>query len=154
MATGLIDIMKRAALDANDNAQLCDLRFGTVVSTSPLKVQITNLFTIPSSALIVPQHLSDYTVSVSMNWDTTSVGNHSHEYSGNTNNTSGGTDMSAFESHSHSYSGTTQGAGSHNHFVSSDGSKTITIHNALKVGDKVALLRKQGGQSYFILDRI
>jgi hypothetical protein len=27
-------------------------------------------------------------------------------------------------------------------------------NGALKIGDKVALLRKQGGQSYFILDRI
>lgn len=32
--------------------------------------------------------------------------------------------------------------------------KTITIKNALKVGEKVALIRKTGGQSYFILDRL
>lgn len=35
-----------------------------------------------------------------------------------------------------------------------DVEKTITIKNALKVGDKVALIRKTGGQSYFILDRL
>ena len=52
------------------------------------------------------------------------------------------------------YSGNTNGAGSHSHKVVSSKDKTITIHNALKIGDKVALIRKTGGQSYFILDKI
>lgn len=124
MATGLIELMKRAAMDAIDNAQICDLRFGKVVSDTPLKVEVTNQFTIPESLLIVPQHLTDYTVSVDVSW--------------NTENTSGGSGDSSFASHKHNINGT----------------KTITIHNSLKVGDKVALMRKQGGQSYFILDRI
>lgn len=102
MSTGLLEIIKTASKDMMDNAQLCDLRYGKVVSTSPLKVQITTQLTIPSSLLIVPQHLTNYKVSATI-----------------------------------------------------DGViKTITIKNALKTGDKVALLRKQGGQSYFILDRI
>lgn len=104
MATGLIDIMKRASLDAMSNEQLCDLRYGQVVSESPLRVQISNQLTIPSSLLVVPEHLTNHSVSVSID-DVT-------------------------------------------------GTKTMTINGALKVGDKVALLRKQGGQSYFILDRI
>ena len=124
MSTGLIDIMKRAALDATDNAQMCDLRYGKVVSTSPLKVQVTNLFTIPEALLVVPQHLTNYSVNVTVDWST--------------ENKSGGSGESAFSSHNHKISGT----------------KTMTINNALKVGDKVALIRKQGGQSYFILDRI
>ena len=115
MATGLIDIVKRAALDAIHNEQMCDLRYGTVVSTNPLRVQITNLLTVPSSLLVVPEHLTDHKVSVTMNLETETS-----------------------EDHAHALSGT----------------KTITINNALKIGDKVALLRKQGGQSYFILDRI
>ena len=102
MSTGLIDIMKRASMDAMDNAQMCDLRYGSVVSTSPLKVQVTNLFTIPEVLLVVPKHLTDYEVTLSIG----------------------------------------------------DENRTTIVRNALKVGDKVALLRKQGGQSYFILDRI
>lgn len=102
MSSGLIEIMKRASIDAINNIQMCDLRYGTVASTSPLKIKVTNQFTIPSSLLVVPEHLTDHTVSVDLDNDT----------------------------------------------------KTMTIHGALKVGDKVALLRKQGGQSYFILDRI
>ena len=114
MASGLIDIMKRAALDAMDSNQMCDLRVGTVSSVNPLKVQVTNQFTIPESLLIVPQHLTDYTVNVTVNWSTEGT-DHSHGVTGN---------------------------------------KSMTVHSALKVGDKVALIRKTGGQSYFILDRI
>ena len=124
MSSGLVEVMKKASMDAMDNAQMCDLRFGTVVSTSPLKVQITNQFTLPSSLLIVPQHLTNYSVAVAVNW--------------NTEDTSGGSGEDSFASHNHGVAGT----------------KTMAIYNALKVGDKVALLRKTGGQSYFILDRI
>lgn len=130
MATGLIDVMKRASLDAVENAKMCDLRYGTVVSVSPLKVQVTTQFTIPSSLLIIPQHLTDYSVEVSVDWSTVSVDNHTHTM---------GLDS-------------TSANGEHSHGVT--GKKKMTIHNALKIGDKVALLRKQGGQSYFILDRI
>lgn len=115
MSSGLIDIMKRASMDAMDNAQMCDLRYGTVISVNPLKVQVTNVFTIPSALLIVPEHLTDHKVSVTLNLNTEKAAEHTHEISGK---------------------------------------HSITIHSALKIGDKVALLRKQGGQSYFILDRI
>jgi hypothetical protein len=85
MSSGLVGAIKQAARDYIDNAKMCDLRYGKVTSVSPLKVQVTNQFTIPSSMLVVPERLTN---------------------------------------------------------------------GALKIGDKVALLRKQGGQSYFILDRI
>lgn len=152
MSTGLIDIMKRASLEAQENAQMCDLRYGTVVSVNPLRVQITNLLTIPKSLLVIPEHLTDHTVKVTFDWDTTSNGSHTHSYSGTSGSTSGGSGESSFASHNHSVSGTTDSAGSHSHSVK--GTKTMTIHGGLKVGDKVALLRKTGGQSYFILDRI
>ena len=124
MTTGLIDIMKRAARDETENSQPTDLRTGTVVSVSPLKVQITNVFTVPESMLIVPRHLTDYTVDITVDWDT--------------ENKSGGSGDSAFASHNHDIKG----------------KKKITVHNALKVGDKIALIRKKGGQSFYILDRI
>ena len=104
MATGLIDIIKRAALDVIANEQMCDLRYGTVVSTNPLRVQVTNQLTVPSSLLVVPEHLTNHVVNITVEEQPEVT--------------------------------------------------KMTVHNALKIGDKVALLRKQGGQSYFILDRI
>lgn len=125
MSTGFVEIMKMAARDMNEAEQPTDLRFGTVVSTSPLKVQVTNLFTIPESLLIVPEKLTDYTIDVTpLDWVT--------------ENKSGGGGDSAFSSHNHSIVGR----------------KKMIIHNALKVGDKVALIRKKGGQTFYILDRI
>lgn len=152
MSTGLVEVIKQAAMNANDNAQLCDLRYGTVVSTNPLKVQVTNLFTIPQSLLVVPEHLTDHSVNVTINWTTSTSGNHVHTYSSNTTSVGGGSGEDAFASHDHTVSGSTEIDGEHHHLLA--GKKTMTIHSALKVGDKVALLRKSGGQSYFILDRI
>lgn len=124
MATGLIEIIKIASREETENGQPTDLRTGTVVSVSPLKVQITNVFTVPESMLIVPRHLTDYTVDVTVDWDT--------------ENTNGEDEVHSFTSHKHNIVG----------------GKKIKVHNALKVGDKIALIRKKGGQSFYILDRI
>jgi hypothetical protein len=132
MSTGLIELIKRASLDAMDNAQMCDMRYGKVVSVSPLKVQVTNQFTIPASLLVVPQHLTNYEVECTITHPSITI-------SGNTGSATAG------ESHKHSFSGSSGETTS---------KSTVKIHNALKVEDKVVLLRKQGGQSYFILDRI
>lgn len=104
MASGLLEVMKLASQQANEAGQPTDLRIGTVTSVSPLKVQVSSQFTLPSALLIVPQHLTDYKVKIRME-DATE-------------------------------------------------DKEMTIKNALKKGDKVAMLRKQGGQSYLIIDRI
>jgi len=129
MATGLIDVMKRAAIDANESNKPADLRFGTVISISPLKVQVTNQFILPESILIVPEHLTDYEIEVTVK----------DSYGWDTKNRSGGSGEAAFSSH--------------NHGIAFD-RKKIFVHGALKVGDKVALMRKQGGQFYYILDRL
>lgn len=147
MATGMIEIMKMAAMDAIENGKPCDVRVGTVTSVSPLKIKINDELILPESVLIVPEHLTDYTVGVSFNWDTHTVSNHSHSYSGSVN--SGGD-----PAHGHSFSGNTKEAGSHKHTLSSDGDKSITIHNALQLGDMVSLIRTQGGKQYYILDRV
>lgn len=132
MASGLIEIMKRAAMDANENSKPCDLRYGTVTAVSPLKIQITNQFILPESILIVPEHLTDYEREVTIDWAT--------------------------ENYTHTHTiGTPHGAGScssdtHTHAVK--GKKKMTVHGALKVGDKVAILRQSGGQFYYVLDRL
>ena len=129
MATGLVDIMKRAAIDAVDTSKPCDLRYGTVISEKPLKVSITNQFIIPESILIVPEYLTDYEIEVTI----------SPDYDWNTKTRSGGSGEPAFESHDHDI-----------YF----NRKKIKIHGALKVGDKVVLIRQAGGQHFFILDRL
>lgn len=129
MSSGLIDIMKRSALDAVEAGKPCDLRYGTVISIAPLKVRVTNQFIIPKSMLIVPEYLTDYEIEVTVKPD----------YGWNTQNRSGGSGDPAFASHNHDI-----------YF----NRKKITIHGALKVGDKVVLLRQAGGQHFLVLDRL
>lgn len=40
----------------------------------------------------------------------------------------------------------------HSHPIS--GRKIMTVHNGLKLGEKVLLLKMQGGQKYIVLDRV
>lgn len=133
MASGFLEIMKTVSMEASENSQLCDLRFGTVVSESPLKVQISSQLTIPASMLIVPRHLTDYETECTIDWQTENT-THTHTIKD-----------------SYSGGGTAEN-NTHKHAVK--GKKKIIIHEALKQGNKVALLRKSGGQSYYILDRV
>lgn len=148
MSTGLLDIMKRASLDAFENSKPCDLRYGKVISISPLKIQVTQHFIIPESILIVPEHLTDYEVDVTIDWKTESAGLHNHPYTGTTDSAA----SESGESHSHGVSGTTDSNGTHLHDIV--GRKPMIVHGALRVGDKVALLRQAGGQHFLVLDRI
>jgi hypothetical protein len=117
MSTGLIKIIKQAAMEAVESGQPTDIRTGVVTNVKPLTIQITPQFILPSEVLIVPKHLTDYKVKVSFNWNT-------------------------------------EVADTHKHIVQSEQEKDLIVHNALKIGDKVALLRQKGGQFYYILDRI
>ena len=129
MSTGLIDIMKRAAMEANENSKPCDLRYGTVISEKPLSIQITSQFILPESILIVPEHLTDYEI------ETTIM----TEYGWNTTKESGGSAEAAYACHDHD--------------IYHD-KKKIKIHGKLKVGDKVVLIRQSGGQYYYFADRL
>ena len=40
----------------------------------------------------------------------------------------------------------------HKHKIS--GIKSITVHNALQIGDEVILLKRKGGQKYLVIDRV
>lgn len=99
---------------------------GIVKSTSPLKIQVVNddKLTIGQNITYVPWHLTDYNTEVTIHW--------------RTEGSSGGSGDAAFALHSHAI----------------EGRKAITIHNALKVGEKVHLLSFNHGKQYFVLDRV
>lgn len=123
MSTGLTKVIKQIVMDTVDNSKPADLKVGTVATVDPLSVRVTNQFIIPQKLLIVPQHLTEYELEVTIK----------PEYAWVTEQ--GGTEEP------------------HKHDIKQE-KKKIFIHNKLKVGDKVALLRRQGGQDYYILDRL
>lgn len=135
----LYNAIKAASMKAVEASKPSDYLFGKVVSVSPLKIAIEQKLTLGSAQLVLTRNVTDHTVPVSMNWNTEPAESHSHTYSGS-------------DSGGYSYNGTTEQAGVHDHQIS--GEKTITIHNGLKTGDEVILLKKKGGQKYLVLDRV
>ena len=145
MATGLIEIMKIAAMDAIENSKPSDLKFGTVISINPLKVMVNNNFILPESLLVVPEHLTDYSM-------LTNVGN-------DTNSTDATSSVNMFVTGETLMITTTNNVAvvdddDVSEPVDNVDERTLTVYNSLNVGDNVVLLRNQGGTSYLILDRI
>lgn len=101
---------------------------GTVTSASPLKIQIVNdeKLIITSANTYVPWHLTNYTTTADISGGSVSGGM------------------------------TTAGEDSHSHTLTSLTAKgvTLTVYNALKVGDKVHVLSLFHGKQYFVLDRV
>lgn len=120
----LVELIKTAATQAVDNSMPAGVYYGTVVGVSPLKINIEQRFTLERSDLLLSSLVQDFSVDMAVD----SV----------TENTGGGSGESSFASHSHAYRGT----------------KTFTVKLGLKSGEKVILLRVQGGQKYLVLDRV
>lgn len=119
--------VKELAKQVNEASNPADLRYGTVTKVNPLKIHITSTFILPKELIIVPEHLTDYEVKI-----TTSG------YGWVTDNASGGSGDAQYASHNHGIN---------------QSQRTIKVHGALKVGDRVALMRESGGRKYFVLDR-
>lgn len=145
----LVKLIKKAAVEAVEAGSPAALTFGTVVSTNPLKVKIDQKMTLGKVQLMIPQHLTDYSVDVDVNWTTESQ---SISASTTINEVilKDKDDKEQFRFTPHA--STNLNPSSHSHTI--NGKKRITFHNSLKTGDSVALMREQGGQRYFIIDKV
>lgn len=119
-----------SALDAVDRTQPMNLVFGEVIAVNPLAIKIDQKMTLTDEFLILTNAVRDHSVDISVSW-TTVDDTHKH---GNGND------------------GQDTAETTHNHKV--QGRKKITIHNGLTIGEKVLLLRAQGGQDYIVIDRV
>ena len=109
-----LNLIKSAAKEQRESDAPATVCHGVVTSASPLSVQIDQRFIVSAANLIVPQHLSSYTVSATID-------------------------------------GSTADAEGHNHKL---GSYSLRIDNSLKTGDRLILVRQDGGQMYLIVDRV
>ena len=132
-AVDLVNAMKQASTKAIEASQPSDFCFGKVISTSPLKITVEQKMTLGSAQLVLTRNVTDFTIDVTTDWITTSY-SHTHEI---TDTFTGGGSAST-DTHTH-------------HTV---GRKPITIHNSLKVGEEVILLKQKGGQKYLVIDRV
>ena len=122
----LVQLVKQAAVDAVNASSPMGLCFGTVTSASPLKIQVDQKKTLTEAQLILTNNVRDFAVEM------TTLPEY-HE----TEEMSGGSGEAAFAAHKHKY----------------QGRKKWKVHLALQSGEKVILLRCDGGQKYIVLDR-
>lgn len=120
----LVEIIKKAAVEAVAASNPCSILFGKVISASPLKISVEQRLTLDESHLVLTSLVRDFEVDMTMNFTT--------------ENTSGGSGESSFANHNHPVTGR----------------KTFQVHLGLAVGESVMLMMVQGGQKYIVLDRV
>lgn len=60
----MIDIMKRAGVGAVEAGKPVAILYGTVSQTNPLAVTVDQRFMLPEDFLVVPEHLTEYKVTI------------------------------------------------------------------------------------------
>lgn len=163
MSSSLGEVIKKMAVGANDANAPTSVLFGTVTSVEPLEITVEQKLKLTKEFLVLTKNVKDYTVDVTMDWNTKTTSlnaNHSHSTEVNsnicvssdispndnnqkiTNNVTGEVSVSVEQkninlTHKHSIKGT----------------KSIMVHNALKINDNVILIQQQGGNNFVVLDK-
>lgn len=147
----IADSIKRLSKGVMDSSQLSDIRFGVVENVRPLRIRVDQKILLTDEYLILTNAVKDHAVDISVSWETEkddyldeNAMMHTHDGSplvGNLGNPIAG------------QTGITMNFDTtHHHDIK--GRKKIIIHNGLTVGEKVLLLRTQGGQNYVVIDRV
>ena len=128
---------------------------GTVISASPLKIQVENdeKLVLSQNIVCLPRHLSTYTTTIDIQLGDGSVssstgngqGTHPHGKSGEHG---GHTEGDGAHSHPE-----TEGAHIHDLSTFNIYGATMTVYNGLQAGEKVYILSFNHGKKYYILDR-
>ena len=126
----LVELIKRASIDAVSESKPTSIVFGKVISISPLKINVEQKLNLTKAQLILSRNVTDYKTKLSFD-------NPDLKQEFTTWNMPESTESSpskiAFKKQ-----------------LKHD----ITIYNALKIGEEVILLQVQGGQKYIVLDRV
>lgn len=133
---GLADTMKKVAEGTQNASAPTVFMFGNVTKTSPLTIRVDNRFDISGDAIIV---MKEFKAGFYPTHYHTGV-----KGSPTTAEKSGGSGDASFASHSHVLKD--------NYQTNTD--STSEYYYGLAVGDKVVLLRNQGGQSFLVLGRV
>lgn len=120
-------------MEAVEAGKPVNLLFGTVISASPLKIQVDQKAIYTEKMLVLTRNVTDYEVDMTVSHQTVVI------------------------THGHPVTDTYTGGGTaedidHNHPI--QGRKKFKVHNALVVGDWVVLARIQKGKKFVVLDWI
>lgn len=128
----LVRAVKKAAVEAVRAENPMGVCHGTVTGISPLEITTDQKLILGEKQLILTNAVRDYTVEMTVDHVTEVI---SHGHSVTDTYTGGGTAQPV--DHSHPYKGR----------------KSFRVHLGLKMGEKVILLRCDGGQQFVVLDR-
>lgn len=129
--THWLEYVKEAAVQAVMSEKPCNYVVGTVTSVKPLKIRLSDGdgLELESDFIHLARNVTDYETTVSI----------ADSYGWITKDRGGGSGYSAYETHNHD-------------IVVAE--KKLKVHNALKQGEKVLMIRKWGGQDYIVIDRV
>lgn len=163
MSSSLGEVIKKMAVGANDANAPTSVLFGTVTSVEPLEITVEQKLRLTEEFLVLTKNVKDYTVNVTMDWntETTSLNaNHSHSTEVNSN-ISVSSDISPNDNNQKITNNVTGEVSvsveqknidlTHKHSIK--GTKSIMVHNALKINDNVILIQQQGGINFVVLDK-
>lgn len=126
----IVRIIKQAAIDAVEAQKPCTVLFGTVTKEKPLEILVEQKMTLSEAQLILSRNVTDFQTEIS--FDDPGVKQTYTTWDMSESSESTPRKIAFKEKVKHK----------------------ITIYNALKVGEKVILLRCAGGQRFVVLDRI
>lgn len=163
MSSSLGEVIKKMAVGANDANAPTSVLFGTVTSVEPLEITVDQKLKLTKRFLVLTKNVKDYTVDVTMDWDTENTSldaNHSHSTEVDSN-ISVSSDISPNDNNQKITNDVTGEVSvsvkqkdidlTHKHSIK--GTKSITVHNALKKDDNVILIQQQGGINLVVLDK-
>lgn len=129
----LLEIIKGSALDAVENSKPMAVVIGVVESIEPLRIKIEQKSILEQDDLLLIKNVTDYWASMTVDHET------EDDDTLNTLHSHPDVAEASFDSHhAHRYAG----------------KKEFRVHNSLKEGEGVILLRVQGDQQYIVLDRV
>lgn len=143
----IVELIGQIAKNANDEAMPCNWMYGTVESVGPLSIRINAQIVISEQFLVlshlVKDHYVDTTVSMQTENDKFLIKEHTHPYEDTqpdgkpiTKSTQTTPDLDV--THKHEIK----------HKIK------VLQHYGLKVGEKVVLLQRSGGKTYYVIDRV
>ena len=79
--SGLIEKIKRAALDAQESQKPVNVCFGKVVSRDPLKINVEQKLLLGEKQLVLTRNVTDFYTQITVDWETELKGGGSGEAS-------------------------------------------------------------------------
>ena len=128
------DIIKQCTEGQINQMQLCNVRIGVVVQENPLEIEVDQRYILAAEALVLARQVTEHTIEMTVDHWTEDEIEHTHAVQDTY--TGGGT--SSPTAHRHAY----------------QGRKKFIVHNGLKNGEKVLMVKASGGQRHFVIDRI